>query len=98
MKKVLISLVLLVSTQAFAIDTDKQLIPQQEVKLLKLLNQMDPELVEELLSEVGVEWYIKRTQQFEGQTFSNDSEFESVTQPAPVDFGSYDDANAPKFN
>ena len=98
MKKVLISFILLMSTQVFAFNVDQQLIPQQEVKLLKLLNQMDPELLEELLSETGVEWYIKRTQQFEGQILDGETEFDSITQPAPVDFGSYDDANAPKFN
>ena len=100
MKTIILSLIILTSSHVWAADADAQLIPQQEAQLLKLLQQMEPEIVEELLSDAGVQWYTENTNNFDSNTLpqgKNDT-YGQLTQPINLGINEYQDENAPKFN
>lgn len=100
MKKIILSLMILASSKVWASNTDFQSLPQQEVKLLKVLQQLEPEMIEELLSDAGVEWYLENSKRIKATILQNqnDGTFDPLIQPANLEFGDYTDPNAPKFN
>ena len=102
MKKLIFVLTLIFGSTGWAYNTDNQLIPQKELQLIKLLQQMEPEVLEEILSDAGVQWYLDGTRRFEGSLLSQSNEddsFNSLTQPTELDYGHMkDDANAPTFD
>ena len=54
MKKLIFCLLFFVGTTAFA-NNDIQPLSQKEVKLIKALKQIDPEMLDAILSDAGVE-------------------------------------------
>ena len=95
MKTLLISLLVLFSLNSQAMTLNPgQMTPDQQAQLIDVLNQLDAEVIEGLLSEEALEWYIN---QFTRETEMGDlstgthSRIEFVDNP-------FQDPKAPRFN
>ena len=66
----------------------------QKEKLIDVLNQMEPEMIEKILSEEAMEWYID---QFTRGGKDHEAFAAGITHGRVV-VGDYNDPNAPVFN
>ncbi len=71
-----------------------QMTEQQKVQLLQVLNQLEPGMLETLLTEEALDWYIDQFSRGEGEVEARDIE---VTTGQVDGIGGFDDPNAPKF-
>ncbi len=98
MKAIIATLIVLFSLNTWAtMDvTPDQMTEEQKIQLIQVLNQMEPELLETLLTEEALDWYIS---QFTRGEFEDDVEARDVhVGTGQVEgIGGYDDPNAPKF-
>ena len=97
MKALILTIFVLFTTNAFALDfTTDQLKPEQKILLIKALNQLEPEVLDAVLTDDALNWYIKQFQrggmidQLENQGFD-------VSIDPVEGIGGFDDPNAPTF-
>jgi len=76
-----------------------QLDLEQKVQLIRLLNQMDHEVLEELLSEEALDWYIDQFQREESTPESSEDQvlFEVIQSGFDNGIGHFKDPFAPKY-
>ncbi len=67
---------------------------QQQIQLLQVLNQLEPEVLSSILSEEGLDWYIAQYNRM-----ADEGEIIVEEAHSRIDLGSnpYDDPNAPSF-
>ncbi len=96
MKALILSLLIGFSSQAYAMEKVNPAImtSTQQAQLLNVLNQLDPEVLSDLLSDDGLDWYISQYNRM------SDSELEIIEEAhSRIDLGvnPYEDPNAPRF-
>lgn len=98
MKTLLLTIVLCFTMQAnaFFAGSPDQLNETEKAQLLEVLNQMEPEVLERLLSEEALDWYLD---QFTRGAEDTEMKSAEVTHgKVDVTDGVYYDPNAPVFN
>lgn len=95
MKTTLLALAMIFTfnTQAVAV-TPNDITPEQQAQLIQVLNQLEPEVLESLLTEEAMNWYIE---QF-NRAGENSGRGYNVTNGRLDIAGDYNDPNAPTFN
>lgn len=97
MKALFLTLIMTFSMQAQALSlSPEQMTPQQQAQLIQVLNQLQPEMLNTLLSEEGMDWYID---QFTRQSNNPDIEGSGQVSNGQIDWigEGYDDPNAPQL-
>ena len=94
MKALIVTILVSLSFQAQAISPN-QMDPEQKAQLIHALNQLEPEVLDNLLTDEALEWY--------SQQFSRNAEVEDQDIPvfhgrADLGFDAFADKNAPTFN
>ncbi len=97
MKALILTLTLILSFHANARSLSPADMPlAQQAQLIQVLNQMEPEMLDSILSEEALDWYIG---QFTRGGFSEESFNDEVLNTRiEMDGNQFSDANAPVFN
>lgn len=80
--------------------TPDQMTPAQQQKLIQLLNQLEPEILDHILSEEALNWYIQQFNRMDAQETSEQGDletFQSIHGRKDLGFNPFNDPNAPKF-
>ena len=98
MKALIIALFLSLSFQAQALDvTPDQMTSEQQTQLIQVLNQIAPEMLDTILSEEALEWYIGQFNR-SGEVEEQEDIFEAKHQRIEIANDAFNDPNAPTFN
>lgn len=98
MKTLLLTIALCLTMQAnaFFAQSPDQLSKAEKNQLLEILNQMEPEMLERLLTEEALDWYIGQFSR--GGEETEVQSIEVTHGRVDVTNGVYYDPNAPVFN
>ena len=96
MKALLVTILVLFSFQASALDTNfEQMTKEQQVQLIKVLNTLEPEVLSAVLSEEALDWYIEQFNRLEATgVYPEDVD---VATGSVEGIGGFDDPDAPQF-
>lgn len=98
--KALIAIILFsLSFQAQAMMVDpNDMTGEQKTQLIKVLNQLEPEMLDTLLSEEALDWYIGQFSRTQASDLQDENNFETYHGRADIGYDAFADQNAPKFN
>jgi hypothetical protein len=97
MRTLIASIAVFFSCNAFSMMdvSPDQMTPAQQVQLIQLLNQLQPEMLETLLTDEALDWYIGKFTRGEAEMKEDTS---LPVHTGQVDgIGGFDDPNLPKF-
>ncbi len=98
MKALILTMIVFFSMNAFAMVpvSPEQMTEKQKDQLIQLLNELEPAMIESLLTEEALDWYIGQFTRGEMQDKLEGSEL-PVSTGAVDGIGGFDDPNAPQF-